>query len=197
MDHAIDSPDSVGVDRKRALSEVDRALLLLVNPHNDHRQKNDVRCLKPSGTRVFLRVGTVEDSEGTSRANLGSIQGPARIRPGREESFSCPPSTRRRGKSIQEGVGLLPTCRKHESGVMESRHSRPSTRLPFTSSTYWQIQRTQVSPLGFRIEWDRVERYCRAVLSSPALAPDPFYKYLLGLSLAPPGQLAAIERHAI
>jgi hypothetical protein len=184
IDHAITSPDSVDLIG-RALSEVDRALLLLVNPNNDHRQKNSVQMLENIRDQVFLKVGTVDVLKEQAERIWTQFKGQQGfVLVARKLFLSA--IDKNKGSIFKKALDY---CQMVENRVRgEGLTPLPALYEAALHIIYrWQIQRAQVSPLGFRIEWERVERYSRAVLTAPALASDPFYKYLFGLSLAHQG----------
>ena len=175
------SPDTYAM-ASLALSDIDRALLLLKNPLQFHRAHKAVELLEDIREQVFLTVGDIEEMK--LQANLiweehGGQQGFVLV----ARKLYQLAWQRNRGREFRKAYEYC----LHAFAKVNAAERAPATALRVvTLHIYyrWQIQRRTFSSTGDPIAWEAIRDHSRAILDDPEQSRDPLYRYFYGLALA-------------
>jgi hypothetical protein len=175
------SPDTYAM-ASLALSDVDRALLLLKNPLQFHQANKAVELLEEIREQVFLAVGDIEEMKLQAIRiweEHGGQQGFVLV----ARKLYQLAWQRNRGRDFRKAYEY---CLRALATVTAAERPPATALRVVTLHIYyrWQIQRRTYSGSGDPITWEAIRDHSRAILDDPEQARDPLYRYLYGLALA-------------
>lgn len=175
------SPDAYAL-AGLALTDVDRALLLLNNPLQAHRDRKHVEMLEQIREQVFVAVGDLEEMRLQADRiweEHGGQQGFVLV----ARKYNQLAWRSNRGRDYRRAYEY---CQQALAKVQSAGRAPAAALRVVALHIYyrWQIQRRTLSGTGDPIAWEAVRDHSRAVLDDPDLSRDPLYRYLYGLALA-------------
>ena len=145
----------------RAVSEVDRALLILRNPLKEHRSDSDIGYLEQARDKILLKVGTIDDLKGRAEKiwqSHASQQGFALV----ARKLYAIASAQNRGTQFRKAFEY---CQSAMGRVQEAGAVPSSALLESALHIYyhWMIQRGTFSTSGSTIHWELIQTYSRRI----------------------------------
>ncbi len=189
--HVLQLKDSPGIDKFLAacgaVSEVDRALMVLENPAGSNRSNfDDVRALNEVRDKLFMSISDIESLEAAAEESFARY----RTQEGyvlAAQKYLGLAKTANKGTQYKKGFDYCVRIRNKvgEQGLaVSSRLAEIQLQIYYQ----WMIVRLQSSSFAnSRIDWVLVEQMCREVLQDSEIARAPIYKYIFAVAIAHQG----------
>ena len=164
------------------LAEVDKTLLMLINPLQVRRSESDVALLKDMRAQIFMHIGDEDKLKERAEAlweKHASQQGFVLCA---RKLFTQAAATSR-GKEYKKAFEY---CQVAMNKCKLAGQTPAASLCEIALHIYynWQVQRSTISSSGQTIYWELIRDHSLGALRAPGAYQEPFYKYLYGLALA-------------